>query len=106
MNGFVRVAGSCVEACPSNQCGDNSVCYKNAAGGNTCACNDGYTWTVTSGCLGECSWSHCMAGWCASCLILRPFPLPFFLQPPSLPLSVSPFLPLYLSLSSPAYQCL
>ncbi|CAI5520156.1 unnamed protein product, partial [Closterium sp. Naga37s-1] len=59
VNGFVRVAGSCVEACPLNQCGDNSVCYKNAAGENTCACNDGYNMTPIGDCKEPCTVNNC-----------------------------------------------
>ncbi|CAI5505587.1 unnamed protein product, partial [Closterium sp. Naga37s-1] len=60
--GFAWNGTHCTEACTVNNCGENSFCYKNAAGEDTCGCNDGYTMTLSDGCQDSCVLMDCGPG--------------------------------------------
>ncbi|CAI7855883.1 unnamed protein product, partial [Closterium sp. NIES-53] len=51
---------TCALPCDRNECGSDAVCYKNSAGSNTCACNNGYTMTPL-GCKEPCTVDKCRA---------------------------------------------
>ncbi|CAI6002560.1 unnamed protein product [Closterium sp. NIES-64] len=51
---------TCALPCDRNECGSDAVCYKNAKGSNTCACNSGYTMTPL-GCKEPCTVTKCGA---------------------------------------------
>ncbi|CAI5994271.1 unnamed protein product, partial [Closterium sp. NIES-65] len=51
---------TCALPCDRNECGSDAVCYKNATGSNTCACNSGYTMTPL-GCKEPCTVTKCGA---------------------------------------------
>ncbi|CAI7814873.1 unnamed protein product, partial [Closterium sp. NIES-54] len=51
----VRQLSTSAEPCTVNNCGRNSLCFKNATGGDTCRCKDGYTMTRYHGCQVTCN---------------------------------------------------